>query len=151
MPSISGSGTSVLLVDDEETDLAVIGKILQGAGYAVSCASNYNQAMALFDAQPQTFDLLLSDISMPGNNGLDLAMALLRKNPGLKILLMSGWVGAHILEVHGITPPERHFLAKPFRSSVLLERVEQVMRTDESQRWLFGGSASQAKDQPDKN
>lgn len=143
-----GSGRAVLLVDDQQTDLIVIRCILEGAGYIVFCAFSYNHAMELFEAQPQGFDLLLSDISMPGSNGLELAKALLRKKPELKVLLTSAWIGSELLETYGIALPERHFLAKPFRSSTLLKRVEQVLGIEESAQWLLGQSAYEGKDQP---
>jgi two-component system, cell cycle response regulator CpdR len=147
---MSGSGTTVLLVDDEQTDLIVIRCVLEGAGYSVVCASSYNQATELFEMQPQGFDLLLSDISMPGKSGLELAKALLRKKPDLKILLMSAWVGAQLLEAHGIALPERHFLAKPFRSAALLKQVDQVMRNQDSAQWLLGQGQHNDKHQPNK-
>jgi CheY-like chemotaxis protein len=148
---MTGTGITVLLVDDQQTDLIVIRCVLEAAGYTVFSASSYHEAMKLFEAQPQSFDLLLSDISMPGNNGLDLAKVLLRKKLDLKILLTSAWVGAQLLEAHGIALPERHFLAKPFRSSVLLQRVEQALRTEESAQWLLGGNGEkneEGKNQP---
>jgi CheY-like chemotaxis protein len=151
MPKMNASGTTVLLVDDQQTDLIVIRCVLEGAGYTVFSASSYHRAMELFEAQPQGFDLLLSDISMPGPNGLELAKALLRKKADLKVLLISGWVGTQLLEAHGIAMPERHFLAKPFRSSVLLRQVERVMQTEESTQWLLGRSHYEGKHQPNRD
>jgi len=128
--------THILLVDDEEVDREVISRILEGEGYLVVKAGSYQEALAIFDRRSEQIDLLISDISLPHRNGVELAKALLKKNPKLKILLISGWVGAEILEVYGIPSADRHFLPKPFTAPQLMERVREILETDEVWDWL---------------
>jgi DNA-binding response OmpR family regulator len=130
------STAHILLVDDEEVDRGVISHILESSGFTVASVGDYREALDVFNKQSELFDLLISDISLPTGNGVDLAKALLRKKPSLKILLISGWVGAEIMQHHGIPSADRHFLPKPFTAGVLLNRVRQILETDEVWEWL---------------
>src|SRR5215469_6769273 len=130
------SSKHVLLVDDEEVDRRVITQILEGAGLIVSATESYAEATRIFERQLDQIDLLISDISLPHGNGVELAKTFLKKKPTLKILLISGWVGAEIMQHHGIPPADRHFLPKPFTSAVLLERVREIFQTDDAWEWL---------------
>jgi CheY-like chemotaxis protein len=86
-----GDGTRVLLVDDEPM-LAQMGvKMLERLGYAVTSATAPADAVDLFAAHPDAFDLLVTDLTMPGMLGTELAARLLRIKPGLPILLVTGY------------------------------------------------------------
>jgi DNA-binding response OmpR family regulator len=92
--------------------------------------------MDFFHQHSETIDLLISDISLPYRNGVELAKALLKEKPGLKVLLISGWVGAEIMQVHGIPSADRHFLPKPFTASALLTRVREILANGDAWEWL---------------
>ncbi|MDH5360363.1 MAG: PAS domain S-box protein [Gammaproteobacteria bacterium] len=117
------SGTeSILIVDDEPSLLALIYDILEPYGYKVSTTENAVGAQELL--QQQKFDLVISDIIMPGMNGYDLASWIRSHFPHCKIQLISGY------DKHGkdhdvdIKLQER-ILKKPFSSSVLLKTIRE--------------------------
>lgn len=130
------NGTGILLVDDELVDLVVMQRILEKAGYIVFADMNYENAMALLIAHLNQISLLLTDVSLPGKTGLDIASDCLWYKPELKILFVSGWTGYGFLEFAGIPPDDLHFLAKPFRLSQLVSRVQTILRNTEQVGWL---------------
>lgn len=86
----------ILYVDDEET-LALLGEELLGdLGYQVSSAFSGDQAFELLQQNPQAYDLLITDESMPGINGIKLAQKIYQLNPQLPVVLCSG----HLLTMH---------------------------------------------------
>ncbi len=86
----------ILYVDDEES-LALLGEELLGdLGYQVRSALSGSMAFELFQQDPQAFDLLITDESMPGITGIELAQQVYRINPQLPVVLCSG----HLLTMH---------------------------------------------------
>ena len=86
----------ILYVDDEES-LALLGEELLGdLGYQVRSALSGSMAFELFQQDPQAFDLLITDESMPGITGIELAQQIYRINPQLPVVLCSG----HLLTMH---------------------------------------------------
>jgi two-component system cell cycle sensor histidine kinase/response regulator CckA len=135
--------TLVLVVDDEEIDSVLIRRSLERAGgFTVLEARSYDAAVSIFAEHAATIDLLIVDVSLPGQNGVDLARSFLRRRADLKVLFMSGWVGAELLRSHGIVESDRHFLAKPFRPAELLERVQSVLGDTGGVEWLSGDDAT---------
>jgi DNA-binding NtrC family response regulator len=100
----------VLLVEDEAVLRDLISEMLSRKGYEVVTAPDAASAIARGEAND--FDLLVTDVSMPGMSGVDLADALHRRSPGLGVLLISGYPRADLdasrLNSHIV------FLAKPF-------------------------------------
>ena len=86
----------ILYVDDEES-LALLGEEFLGdMGYQVTSAFSGDQALELFQQAPQAFDLLVTDESMPGISGIELAQKVYQLNPELPVILCSG----HLLTMH---------------------------------------------------
>lgn len=77
-------------------------------------------------------NLLLTDISLPGQNGCDLAATLHRNDPRLEVLFMSGLGGAEMCEIHGLANQHHRFLQKPFGITELLNRVRQFLEPSEA-------------------
>lgn len=121
----------VLVVDDEISDLEAMEKLLKEHGYTVISAQDYPEAMAVFGTYKGEIDLLLTDISLPGRNGCDLAKALLRLKRDLKVLFVSGHAGAEICRFYDIPKSDLHFLRKPLKPAELLSRVRQVLNSTE--------------------
>ncbi len=90
-PVPRGAGQHILFVDDEEP-LAKLGKILlERLGYRVTCLTTVTEAIAAVRAQPTQFDLVVTDLTMPGMTGTDLARQLLQHQPRLPIILTTGY------------------------------------------------------------
>jgi DNA-binding response OmpR family regulator len=118
---------TILLVDDEEATRNQICHVLQGGGYNVLMAKDYGEAIAAFQRRRGEIDLLLTDVSLPGLSGCELSIALREEDKGLRVLLMSGYSGAELLQFYGVHLTDAHFLQKPFRPVDLLERVASLL------------------------
>jgi len=86
-----GTGQRILFVDDEEALAQLAARLLDSLGYHVVTATRPEQALNLFKTQPERFDLVITDLSMPGMNGVELARRLLQARPNLPILLATGF------------------------------------------------------------
>jgi DNA-binding response OmpR family regulator len=129
---------TILLVDDEAVQRRRIGTILRNAGYGIIESRDYDEATAMFQRRSDEIDMLLVDVSLPGNNGYELAKAALRMKAGVRVLLMSGPTGAEVCRFYGMLATDVHFLEKPFRAVDLLARVKYLLESAEP----FTGTAS---------
>jgi CheY-like chemotaxis protein len=113
---------TILLVEDERLVRELAQYVLEVAGHRVVSARTGDEALRLARSAPDGVDLLISDVSMPGMSGQDLATALRDQFPELRVLLISGYI-----------PPETetlsdvHFLGKPFTPDQLAARVTQIL------------------------
>ena len=115
----------VLVVDDELELGEIAGAYLEDAGYTVEIAGNAAEALDKLRRSP--FDLLFSDIIMPGKlNGVQLAETVKRKYPGTLVLLTSGFT-ANALESDLMKNYKDLLLPKPYRREQLLKRVRSVL------------------------
>lgn len=125
---MTGNKKTILLVDDEGGTRNHIRQVLEGGGYAVLTATAYDEALAAYQTHKGAVDLVVSDVSLPGLSGCDLAIALREEEPEIRVLLMSGHSGAEVLQFFGMNVTDMHFLQKPFRPADLLQRVAQVFQ-----------------------
>lgn len=115
------AGLRVLLVDDAPAVATVMARMLELEGCEVVTASGSLQARELArEAGP--FDLLLSDVIMPHENGLDLSLALREIMPDLAVILMSGYTEN---EIKGKLPAQVVFLRKPVSRDDLAQALRQ--------------------------
>jgi PAS domain S-box-containing protein len=87
----TGQGESILFVDDEEMLVRLGERTLVKLGYTVEVATNPAAALALVQADPQRFDVVLTDQTMPGMTGFQLAAELHLIRPGLPVIMMTGY------------------------------------------------------------
>jgi nitrogen-specific signal transduction histidine kinase len=126
-PVPRGQGERILLVDDEEL-LAKLGKeMLAQLGYSVEAVTVPEVALALVGDNPSSFALVLTDQTMPGMCGLQLAEKLRKIRADLPVILMTGYSGSlapERIEAVGI----RHLLLKPSTLHSLGSAVHTVLR-----------------------
>jgi len=122
--SPTGRG-SVLLVDDEPQLRAAVRLYLGAGGYAVSEAPNGNEGLALFRERPEKFDIVLTDLEMPGMGGLALGRALQAVRP-VPVLYMSGF--SEELASGREELPAASILQKPFDRATLLARLQAALQ-----------------------
>jgi CheY-like chemotaxis protein len=115
---------AVLVVEDEDAVRLLTRRILEEARYRVFDAPNPLQAEALFEQHPGVFDLLLTDVIMPGSSGPNLFERLFRRQPTLKVLYLSGYTDTAIT---GELKPGINILLKPFSANVLKRKVREVL------------------------
>lgn len=123
-----GSGR-VLYVDDEETLVLVITRMLQRLGYTVTGFNDPRTALATFGASPQAFDVVISDLSMPGLSGLELARQVLALRPDIPFVITSGYLPDHEQEA-ALAIGVRAFLAKPTRIEELGATLHELLAID---------------------
>ena len=88
--AMQGGSERILFVDDEELLVELNFKRLSGLGYQVFTAAGSTDALKIFEAEPDGFDLVITDYTMPSMTGIDLARALLAIKPDTPVILISG-------------------------------------------------------------
>jgi two-component system cell cycle sensor histidine kinase/response regulator CckA len=119
---------TILVVDDEPNVLQLVESILEEAGYVVIGANGADSAIRAFDKMARHPDLLLTDVVMPGMSGPMLVDQLLAKQPGLKVLFMSGYDDRQVVQRYVVEKGFR-LLAKPFSLNGLRSAVEAEIAT----------------------
>ncbi|MBA3847437.1 MAG: PAS domain-containing protein [Planctomycetes bacterium] len=119
-----GGDERVLVVEDEKLVRDLVCAVLVECGYRVTCAGDPDEALRLI-AGGAEFDLLLTDVIMPGMNGRELHRRITSLRPMLKALYMSGYTG-DVLDAHGLGEDTR-FLQKPFMVAQLIAKVREVL------------------------
>lgn len=122
-----GGRERVLVVDDEPALRDVARRILDRLGYQVETAADAQQARRAINVGGAPA-LLLTDVIMPGESGAQLAEAMLRTHPQMRVLFISGYTGDE-LSRFGLRGSELAFLQKPFTPRELAERVREVLDT----------------------
>ena len=122
--SVVGGSESILLVEDEDAIRALVGRLLGELGYHVVTASDAEAALRDLERRPVPFDLLLTDVLMPGLNGVQLAELVQARDPGTAVVLMSGFIG-NASEVAGADGYA--LLRKPFTRRDLAEVVRRAL------------------------
>jgi two-component system cell cycle sensor histidine kinase/response regulator CckA len=117
---------SILLVEDSEPLRKLAQAFLEAAGFRVLSAENGEAALAVAARSGVNFDLLVTDVVMPGMNGRILAEQLLPRLPGMKVLYMSGYTDSFIAG-HGVLDSGVHLLHKPFTENVLISKAREVL------------------------
>jgi CheY-like chemotaxis protein len=121
-----GRGERILVVDDEEALCASLTHLLTRLGYQVVAKAKPDAALAAFRQTPEAFALVLTDLTMPGMNGLALAQTILAEHPGARVALMSGfsgtWTPASVRTL-GLVD----MLVKPLSAAALAEGVARAL------------------------
>jgi CheY-like chemotaxis protein len=108
-------------VEDEDAVRRLVCVTLRERGYTVLDARNAEDALAIAAASPP-FDLLLTDVVMPGLNGRELWDRLQRLRPGARVLFMSGYTEDEVLR-RGLQGSGSAYLQKPFTPADLARAV----------------------------
>jgi CheY-like chemotaxis protein len=116
----------ILLVDDEEI-LVEMGKaMLEQLGYAVTARTSSLEALTTFQNQPNEFDVVITDQTMPSMTGVNLAQQMLKIRPGLPIILCTGYsnlINKEQAKNYGI----KGFAMKPFSKKKIAVLLRQVL------------------------
>lgn len=119
-------GERILVVDDEPPIARMIGKILGRLGYTAVIRTDSVEALELFRSGPEHFDLVMTDMTMPGMTGELLAEELLRIRPGLPVILCTGYstrLSEEALEEMGV----KAFMIKPIVKKELARVVRRLL------------------------
>jgi PAS domain S-box-containing protein len=120
-----GNGQRILVVDDEESILAIERTTLENFGYIVFTAKNGAEAFARFETLAGSIDLVITDLGMPLMDGGELIDCLRRNNPGVKAVIISA--GEEPADKTGETARADAFLSKPFTTEKLLTTIHSLL------------------------
>lgn len=116
----------VLLVEDEATVRRAVAAVLRRYGYEVVEADGPQRALEICQDDTR-FDLLITDVVMPGMSGRDLAERISTLKPDLRILYTSGYTDNTVFRQGGI-PTGVHFLQKPFMPEALARKIREALK-----------------------
>ncbi|MCW5210759.1 response regulator, partial [Desulfobulbus sp. N3] len=120
----------ILFVDDEELLIDMGKDMLARLGYHVTVKKSSLEALEIFKEQPDNFDLVITDQTMPDMTGFELAKNMLQSRPNLPIILCTGYsalVDEKVAKAQGI----KEFLLKPVRRKIIAQAIRQVLDGDE--------------------
>ena len=121
----------VLFVDDEKALGLMMERMLGSLGYDLTVCDHPAQALALFQRQPQAFDVVITDLTMPHMTGLALAEQMLRTRPDLPVLLCTGY-GDQITHAQCHDLGIRELIYKPVSKQELAAAIRRVLQMN----WL---------------
>lgn len=113
----------ILLAEDDISMCGFLTQALQKAGHSVTARHDGLEALSALDGD-QHFDLLLADIVMPGMDGIELAQAAAKKQPGLKVMFITGFAA---VAMGAREQTHARILSKPFHLNELVNQVESLL------------------------
>ncbi len=120
------SSETVLVAEDEAAVREIVGRVLRAQGYRVWEARDGAAALLIHAEDEHAIDLLLTDVVMPGLSGLDLAQRLRERNPGLRVIYMSGYADNAAVN-EAMRQAGGSFLPKPFTPDEVVRKVREVL------------------------
>lgn len=114
----------ILIVDDAPASRKLAERMIVSLGYAATVASNGTMAMALFD-QGERFDLLFTDLLMPGIDGCQLVRELRSRDPAMLVLFTSGLP----LSQKELDELDARYIAKPYRKAEIAVILRDTLKT----------------------
>ena len=120
----------ILLVDDEEPIIRFSQQMLEALGYRVTSRTSSLEALSLFHAEPDSFDMVILDVTMPFMTGVELAREMMGVRADLPIILMTGFTEL-ITAGQAAKMGVRELIMKPFETRKLAKIIRKVL--DEGQ------------------
>ena len=120
----NGGTETILLVEDEPAILKMIKVMLEKQGYTVFAAATADEAIKITRERAGEILLLMTDVVMPGMDGVRLSIKLRTIVPNLKCLFMSGYT-ANVIAHHGVLDDGVNFIQKPFSMKMLAQKVRE--------------------------
>ena len=114
----------ILLAEDDEQLRLYLARGLQRAGHEVEAVGD--GTLALAKAQSIDFDLLLADVVMPGLDGIELARHVSTRQPGIRVMFITGFAAVTLHEEE-LRPNRPRVLAKPFHRRHLIAEIEALL------------------------
>ncbi|MFH0823205.1 MAG: ATP-binding protein, partial [Pseudomonadota bacterium] len=120
---------SILLVDDEPPIVHLGQRMLEGLGYSVLAVTGAIEAMELFRVSPDTFDLIITDMTMPGLTGKEIAAQVLKMRPGRPVIIVTGY-SELITHEDALAMGVGALLKKPLQRLSLAQTVRRVLDSE---------------------
>ena len=120
-------GNRILLVDDEISITGYLGELLKMHDYDVTTSNDSQQALSLFLSEPAAFDLVITDMTLPGLTGIELATGMRQLRPDLPVILCSGYIDEETKQAITESGIQESF-NKPVDSRALIESVGKLLQ-----------------------
>ncbi|MBF0573406.1 MAG: PAS domain S-box protein [Desulfamplus sp.] len=127
IPSVEGGSEQILLVDDEPVLIKLQKNMLERLGYQVISRTSSIEALEAFRANPDKFDVVITDMAMPNMSGDKLSLELIKIRPDIPILLCTGF-STIISEEKALSMGIKGFLMKPVTVSDLDKKIRDVIK-----------------------
>ena len=121
-----GRGGRILVVEDNEVLQEIIPVMVERLGYRVQVVGTPMEALAVLGAPGEPFDLLLTDVVLPGMNGGELRDRVQELRPGIAVLFMSGYT-ADVIALKGVLEHGSGFISKPFTLAELGQHLAEAL------------------------
>ncbi len=118
----------ILVVDDEASIVQLIEKMLGQLGYAVTACTGSSEALLAYGRDPEAFDLVITDMTMPRMTGDKMALEMMKIRPDIRIILCTGH-SEKIREEEALSLGIKGFLRKPIQRKILAEKIREVLNT----------------------
>ncbi|MDR7308703.1 signal transduction histidine kinase/CheY-like chemotaxis protein [Rhodoferax saidenbachensis] len=128
---VRGRGRHVMYVDDDQALVFLVARVLTRKGFAVTTFTDPHEAQAALQAQPEAFDLLVTDYNMPGYSGVDLLRHAKAIRPDLPVALASGYVTPEI-EQRALQEGANALIYKPNDVNELCETVQRLISQNDA-------------------
>ncbi|MBI1911957.1 MAG: PAS domain S-box protein [Deltaproteobacteria bacterium] len=122
----TGGSETILLAEDDESIRTLIRFTLERFGYRVIEAADGEDAVEKFKKNKAMIDLLVSDLIMPKKSGKEVYSELLKMNPSLKALFISGYT-EEVIQKKGLLEEKLRFIPKPFSLTYFLKKIREVL------------------------
>ena len=115
----------ILVVDDEEMNTVLFGKMIRYLGYKVTVCVDSLKALSVFMEAPDKFDLVLADQTMPNLTGAELCKEIKQINPKIPVIIITGTVNIEfdLLRDAGV----KEVILKPVRLNAIKETIEKYL------------------------
>ena len=126
MTEVTQGRPTVLVVDDEEDLRDIMRRMLERRGFAALVAADSEAALAVCREHPGVIDVLVTDLSMPGTSGGDLARLASELRPEMSVVYISG-MSRDLAVTKGLIGPYALLVQKPFTADLLLGALHSVL------------------------
>ncbi len=126
---LPGPGPRILYVDDDESLVFLVTRLLERRGFAVSAHSNQEEALAELRRDPAAIDLLVTDYNMPGLSGLDVARAAMAMRADLPVVVASGFIDER-LQLEATAAGVRELVFKANAVETLCDAIARMVRDE---------------------
>jgi len=135
-----GRGERILYLDDEEPLVFLATRLLERIGYRVDGFTKPELALAAFKAEPQAFRLIVTDLSMPGKSGMEVAREILALQPDAVVVLASGYLRQSDIDA-ALALGIREVVLKPNTVDELAPIVQRLLSTQSTVSFAAAGAA----------
>ena len=127
--SLPPGNSNILVVDDEPLLVRISTKLLEELGHSVTGTTDSRDALEKFRAHPEKFDLLITDQTMPGLSGAELAKEVLAIKPSMPIIMCTGHFDV-VSEEDALAMGITKYVFKPLTGNELLDAVTEVLKNE---------------------